>query len=104
MAGPVSALHERPDQFSPTPRLAPGRLGNQRHVDHARSSPCAKLWSPLAKCRLLITTLGRLRPGVARGIVIFQRMSLKSTLENNIFIWTDPLGSNSLDGDQLKRG
>jgi Phage integrase, N-terminal SAM-like domain len=67
----------------PDARLVPGRLGNQRHVDHARSSPCAKLRSPLAKRRILHTTLGRLRSGVARGIVIFQRMALKSTLEND---------------------
>ena len=32
---------------------------------------------------MLHTTLGRLRSGVARGIVIFQRTSLKSTLEND---------------------
>src|ERR1700688_1158633 len=92
MAGPVSALHQRPDHFGPTPRLAPGRLGNQRHVDHARSSPCAKLRSPLAKRRILHTTLGRLRSGVAKGIVIFQRMSLKSTLENDMKAQLDAVG------------
>src|ERR1019366_5213140 len=66
MTGPVSALHERPDHFSPTPRLAPGRLGNQRHVDHDRSSPCARLRSPLAKRRMLHTTLSKIAVGCGK--------------------------------------
>lgn len=32
---PVSIPAPTLDHFSPTPRLASGRLGNQRHVDHA---------------------------------------------------------------------
>jgi hypothetical protein len=37
--------------------LALSRLGNERHVNHDRPSPCAGLQSYLTKCRLLHTTL-----------------------------------------------
>jgi hypothetical protein len=46
--------------FGPTLRPMPSHLGNQRHVDHDRPSSCAKLQSPLAKCRALQPTLTKI--------------------------------------------
>jgi hypothetical protein len=60
MRGAKITLRQRANHLSPALRLAPGRLGNERHVDHDRPSPCAVLQSPLAKRRLLHTTLTRI--------------------------------------------
>ena len=53
-------LEQRADHLGPALRLAPGSLGNERHIDHVRLAPCAVLQPSLAKWRLLHTTLTRI--------------------------------------------
>ena len=60
MPRPTTALRQWADHLSPSLRLAPGLLGNERHVDHDRLPPCTVVQPPLAKWQLLHTTLTRI--------------------------------------------
>src|SRR5512132_215079 len=53
-------LEQRAGHLGPALRLAPGSLGNDRHIDPVRLPPCAVLQPSLAKWRLLHTTLTRI--------------------------------------------
>jgi hypothetical protein len=57
MPRPMVILEQRADHLGPALRLAPGSLGNDRHINHVRLSPCAVLQPSLAKWWLLHTTL-----------------------------------------------
>jgi hypothetical protein len=60
MPRPMVILQQRAGHLSLALRLAPGRLGNERHVDHDRLPPCTALQPSLAKWQLLHTTLTRI--------------------------------------------
>lgn len=51
------AFCKRSDNLSPAPRLAPGRLRDERQVGHVLLPSRTALQSALTKCRLLHTTL-----------------------------------------------